>query len=238
MKLEVVNGLTQFTRDSIGEFNKRMIITFTNDGWVKKNGIDAYIDNAVFQGINFYEWDRKLALAIGEYWKYVFHICEDNILEEDKELAMKCLKKSYKLGSGDAAAQLGYYYYIGKEIVDEPKMKKARKLFREARDRGFFMGSYIIAKALASAVNNPAAQRASAQQYEVAIKRNIPYDKNELAEVYLRMANFMIEENDEKAEEYINKSLKYFNLDENRNVDRIKECNLILKNYKSNKIKK
>lgn len=224
MAIELIDGLTEFTCDSLEDFNKRMLITFTNDGWIKREGIDEYIDKAVNDGIEWYDWDERSSLATGEYWKYAFHITDDNVMEQDKKLALKCLKKAYKLGSGDAAAQIGYYYYTGTEIADKPNMKKAKKLFLEAcAKRPAFVFNCIIAKALSSATENVYAQKAALQQYENAIAKRVPFDKKEVGNVCLRIADHeMKDKRIEEAETYAQKALDYFSKSESD----CKDCEL------------
>ena len=56
--------------------------------------------------------------------------------EDEKIEAYKVLKESYKMGNNDAAAEYGYYYYVGNGPVKQDK-QKALKLFKKVSKENF-----------------------------------------------------------------------------------------------------
>lgn len=184
-----IEGLTGNFYDTEDDFNKRMLLFYVNETKSKYTiDFSDYIDKEIGYGLKYHRknWNKKYALAMGEYWKYLFY-SGDFLSDADEDYAMECLNKAYKMGSGDAAAQLGYFYYTGQGVTTIPDKKKAAKFFKKAFKKKLFFGEYLYAKAISSDAGTTREMEEVAKYYEAAYDKKMVLAKIPLAYTYLKL---------------------------------------------------
>lgn len=187
--MDQIKGLTQFMGETEDDFNDRLLLMYVNDACYKPYGIDEYIDKSINKNVLYSSkegWNKRYCKAMGEYWKFLFHSLEYNFYEYDMDEAYTHLKRAYKMGSGDAAAQLGYYYYTGTGVAKRVDKRKACKFFKKAFKKKLFFGEYLYAEALMSDAQDEEDFEEAESYYKAAIDKKLPFAKTKLAYSYIR----------------------------------------------------
>jgi len=213
-----ITGLTKFTSKTEDDFNKRLLILYVNESYKGYPEMDKYINENINRGLKLHAdtWNKWYCRAMGEYWKFLFYNAEFNKSYRDEKYSYKCLKRAYKMGSGDAAAQLGYYYYTGTGITDKPNKKKAAKFFDKAFNQKLFFGEYLYAEAIASDAESKEDLKEALKYYKKAIDKKMILANLKYAYLCIRL------------DENLDEAIKIFkNAGEYRFSEAIKVCNLL-----------
>lgn len=184
-----IKGLTKYTYETEDDFNKRLLIFYVNEAYKLYPGMDKYIDENINRGLSYHgdNWNSSYCVAMGEYWKFLFYSAEYSGMHRDDKYALKCLKRAYKMGNGDAAAQLGYYYYTGTGITDKKNKKKAAKFFDKAFKEKLFFGEYLYAEAIASDAVSKEELEEAREYYKKAMDKNMALANLKYAYMCIRL---------------------------------------------------